>query len=113
MRCQKLHHGPVELRSLLNIWHMAALIENDECGVWNLSLESLPIAQRDKTVFPPPDDQCRLLDCLCAVVEKVFAANHRLNNAVDCIAIARPDTLCQHLSDDRIGNERLVIENLT
>jgi len=66
MRCQKLRHGPVELRSLLNIWHMAALIENDECEVWNLSLESLPIAQRDKTVFPPPDDQCRLLDCLCA-----------------------------------------------
>src|SRR5258705_2910542 len=92
---------------------MTALIENYERRVRNLFLKSLAIGQRYQAILSTRKDHCRLLDCLRAIVEEVFAPNDRLDNALDRVTIARANTFRQYLIDNSVGDKRFVIENLS
>src|SRR5437016_14164038 len=87
--CQKLQRCRIELSSLLDVWHVSALIEYKQSRVRRFSLEPFAIRQRQQTILTPPDNQRRLLNVFDPSVEKIFAANNRCDHANDGVSVAR------------------------
>src|SRR6185436_12928333 len=47
---QELQYRRIEFRSLLNIWNVTALIDNKQCRIRNVALESLPVAHWSQAI---------------------------------------------------------------
>src|ERR1700752_2316075 len=106
---EEFEHCGIELRGLLDLWHVTTLIEDNEFRTGNVLIKMFAFGHRDETILTSPDKQRRSLNCFDSVVEKVFAANDRFGDAVDGVTITCGKTSGDRLIDCSVSQKQLVI----
>ena len=73
---EKIEDSGNKLLRTLNLWHVAATIDNAKSRTRYLFVKSLGKIERDESVFAAPKYECRLFDRSQPIIKNILAANH-------------------------------------
>src|SRR6185369_9298581 len=90
---------------------MTTLIDHDHLRTRNVFVETLADGQRYEPVLASPKNQRRPPNRFYRFIDKVFATQDRLGDAVDRVAVSGSKPGSDRLINGGVGQKCLVVEN--